>query len=237
MKEETIYYQVNGASHKGFLVGDAGKRPGVLVVHAWRGQDDFAREKAKELADMGYVALAVDMYGDGKTATSDEEAGALMHPLFVDRNLVQERIKAAFDLLKNDPRIDPERIGAIGFCFGGMVVIELMRSGLPVRSVVSFHGVLRDEGAKLGIRSKQINGSILILHGYEDPLVSTHDIARLQRELNDAGADWEMNVFGHTQHAFTNPLAHDSVKGLVYNARSAKRAWQDMTKFFKETLG
>lgn len=237
MKEETIYYQLNGSSYKGFLVGDAGKRPGVLVVHAWRGQDDFAREKAKELAAMGYVALAVDMYGEGKLASSDEEAGALMHPLFIDRTLVQERIKAAFELLKSDPRVDAERIGAIGFCFGGMVVIELLRTGLPIRSVVSFHGVLGDKGAKPGVRCKQISGSILILHGYEDPLVSEQDIAHLQRELNDAGADWEMNVFGLTKHAFMNPLAHDQVKGLVYNARSAERAWQDMTKFFKETLG
>ncbi len=241
MKEENIIYQAGNLSCNGFLaVPDRpGRLPGILVAHAWRGQDDFAREKARELAKLGYVALAADVYGGGK-CVSDTEAPAMMKPLFLDRALLQERILAALDVLKKHSHVDSTRIGAIGFCFGGLTVIELMRTGVPVQGIVSFHGLLGDSlgesKATPGARAKKIHGSILILHGYEDPLVSPHDIATLQKEFNDAGADWEMNTFGRTAHAFMNPNAQDHTHGLVYNERTAKRAWQDMIEFFNEIL-
>lgn len=241
MKEEIIDYQAGNLPCKGFLVSPpgGGKLPGILVAHAWQGQDDFARQKARELAEMGYVALAADVYGQG-LPVSKEEAPTRMKPLFIDRALLQERIVAAFHLLSKDPRVDATKIGAIGFCFGGLTVIELLRSGAPVKGVVSFHGVLGDgfgaNKANPGIRAKKIDGAILILHGYEDPLVSAEDIAKLQKELNDAGADWQMNVFGHTAHAFMDPSAHDTEHGLVYHERTAKRAWHAMIEFFKEIM-
>lgn len=241
MNEEIITYQAGNLSCKGFLATpDNGQKcPGILVAHAWRGQDDFARQKARELAQMGYVALVVDVYGNG-ICVSNEEAPAMMQPLFLDRALLQERILAGFDALAKDPRVDASRIGAIGFCFGGLTVIELLRTGASVKGVVSFHGVLGDGAganqAKPGIRAKKINGSILILHGHNDPLVNADDIANIQKELTEAGADWQMNIFGHTAHAFMNPVAQDHAHGMIYNEKTAKRAWQDMIEFFKEIL-
>ena len=143
---------------------------------------------------------------------------------------------AAYETLINQAGVDQSRIGAIGFCFGGLSVIELLRSGTPVKSVVSFHGVLGNTGAKTVPIAKNIKGSILMLHGYEDPLVPINDVLNIQKEFNDAGVDWQMDIYGHTSHAFTNPQAHDTKKGLIYNEKINKRAWLAMKNFFEETL-
>lgn len=239
MKEEILKYDVDGTVCEGYIVYDetiSGQRPAVLVAHAWRGQDDFAREKAKALANLGYIGFAIDMFGNKKNATNDDEAGQLITPLYVDRQLLQRRVITAFQTLSKHPQVNPSRIGAIGFCFGGLTVIELFRSGTPVKSVVSFHGILGHEGAKTLPLAKNIKGSILILHGYEDPLVKQSDIASTQKEFNDAKLDWEMNIYGMTSHAFTNPIANDVKKGLIYNKKTADRAWLAMKKFLEETL-
>ena len=239
MKELNITYQAGDVQSEGFLVYDdkiKSSRPAIIVAHAWRGQDDFARDKARSLAQLGYIGFAADLFGNRKNAANDEEAESLIKPLFSDRKLLQSRIIAAFDTLSQQPEVDKSRIGAIGFCFGGLAVIELLRSGTPVNSVVCFHAVLGNTGAKTTPIAKNINGSILLLHGYDDPLVTTEDVLNTQKELNDAGVDWQMNIYGHTSHAFSNPQAHDKAKGLIYNEKINKRAWIAMKNFFEETI-
>ncbi len=239
MKEMSISYQAFDVQSEGFMVHDekiTTPRPAVLIAHAWRGQDDFAREKARQLAKLGYIGFAVDMFGNKKNAANDDEASALIKPLYLDRQLLQNRMIAAYETLIQQPGVDKTRIGAIGFCFGGLVALELLRSGTPVKGVVCFHAVLSNAGAKTVPITKDIRGSILILHGYEDPLVSTEDVLHIQRELNEAKVDWEMNIYGHTSHAFTNPQANDTAKGLIYNERTSKRAWLAMKNFFEETF-
>jgi dienelactone hydrolase len=244
MKSETLIYKSKGCTSKGFLTYDdaiEGKRPAVIIAHAWRGQDDFARQKALELTKLGFVAFAADLYGDGKTATTNEEAASLMQPLFINRRVLQERLIAAFEVVKNHPLVDDTKIGAIGFCFGGLSVIELLRSGVSIKGVVSFHGVLGDQMGNIqaipGKRHKKINGSLLVLHGNDDPLVTIDDIVNLEAEMTENGADWQITIYGNTKHAFMNEEMQAPEHGLVYNPKTAKRAWQSMINFFNEIFG
>ncbi len=241
---EIINYHINGTSLKGHLIFDANDskiRPAVIVAPHWRGCDAFTLQKATELSRLGYIVFAADVYGDGKTATTDEESAALMEPLFLDRKLLQKRIGAAFDYLSKHPLVDSTRIGAIGFCFGGLTVIELLRSGKPIAGAVSFHGVLGDKKGSLratpGRLHENIKGSLLVLHGADDPLVTKDDILQLEKEMSDKGVDWQIHIYGNTKHAFMNENANDASKGLVYNPRTAKRAWQSMINFFNEIFG
>lgn len=233
---QMIYFEGNTPSH-GYLAWDEakkGRRPVVLVAHAFRGQDDFAREKADQLAKLGYLGFAVDIYGEGRMTENHEEAAQLMKPFYLDRALLQKRMRAALDAAITHPIADPSRVGAIGFCFGGLAVIELVRSGAPLRAGVSFHGVLGSEKAKTVPIAKKVEGALLILHGHEDPLVSDGDMKAMQKELTEANVDWQMHIYGHTMHAFTNPIAHNPSAGTVFNALSAQRAWQAMQNFFTE---
>jgi len=241
---EIINYHIDGTNLKGHLIFDVNNseiRPAVIVAPHWRGCDAFTLQKATELSRLGYIVFAADVYGDGKTATTDEESAALMEPLFLDRKLLQERIGAAFDYLSSHPLVDSTRIGAIGFCFGGLTVIELLRSGKTVAGAVSFHGVLGDiKGSlrvTLGIRHEKIKGSLLVLHGADDPLVTKDDIMQLENEMSDNGADWQIHIYGNTKHAFMNENANNPASGLEYNPRTAKRAWQSMINFFNEIFG
>jgi dienelactone hydrolase len=244
MKSERLIYSSKECISHGFLIYDDStkqKRPAVMVMHAFRGQDDFARQKALELAEMGYLAFAVDVYGNGKSTTSNDEAAAFMKPFFIDRALLQERLIAAYKALLENPFVDPNKIGAIGFCFGGLCVIELLRTGMRIKGVVSFHGVLGDTlygmQAIPAKRDEKINGSLLVLHGNEDPLVTIDDIVKLETEMTNSNADWQINVYGHTKHAFMNEEAKSPDEGLVYNPKTAKRAWASMINFFNEIFG
>lgn len=244
MQKEAFKYNAGGVECFGQLhynPENKNKRPAVIVAHAWRGQDDFARSQAQKLAELGYIGFAADIFGQGKTATTDEEAGALIQPLFLDRKLLRERIIGAFDAVQKKPFVDKSRIGAIGFCFGGLTVIELFKSGANVRGVVSFHGVLGDtlggNKAKLEPTASKLEGSILLLHGNEDPMVSKKDIDDFEAEMTKAKADWEIDIYGHAVHAFTNPKAHDRNKGMEYYERASKRAFRSMQNFFKEIFG
>ncbi len=242
MRTETITYYSDHTKHKGYIVFPEypikNTKPAIIVAHAWMGQDDFAREKAQQLAKLGYVGFAADLYGDGATANNPEEATALMLPLFLDRKLLRTRIRAAYDEVIQNPAVDSNQIGAIGFCFGGLTVIELYRSGTPVKGVVSFHGLLGnalgDNKAKTVPLEDNIKGSILMLHGHDDPLVSQKDILQVETEFTKARVDWQLHIYGNTSHAFTNPAAHDTERGLIYNATAEKRAWQSMQNFFQE---
>lgn len=243
MHTEDLDYVIGKETFQGYLAFEKEgptKRPGILIAHAWMGLDEFAKEKARKLAELGYVAFAADLYGKGNRATTTEEATAFMLPLFLNRQLLQDRIKAGFNTLKQHPQVDPTRLGGIGYCFGGLSIIELFRSGVEIKGVVSFHAVLgaslQAHSAKTVPISPHVKGSILILHGYDDPLVQSENLLRIQEELNEAKVDWQLHVYGNTSHAFTNPDANDLKIGLKYNSLSDHRSWEEMKLFFNEIL-
>lgn len=241
MHEVTIDYHVEGKTFKGLLIHDetaSTQHPGVIVSHAYKGQDAFAKEKGRELVKLGYTAFVLDYYGEGKVVATAEEASALMQPLFVDRATLRKRVVAAYEAFKKLPQVAHDKIGAIGFCFGGLAVIELLRSGAGVKGSVSFHGIF---GSQLGGMQAKVepnryaqNTSILLLNGYEDPMLPEKDVSAFQKELNEAGIDWQMNTYGHTKHAFMVPGVNEGP--LKYNPMVAKRAWRSMELFFQEVL-
>jgi len=232
---QTVTFRQDGTALRGFLAYDdglKGKRPGVLVVHEWWGLNDFARERALKLAGLGYVALAADMYGGGATTRDREEAGKLAGALRGNPDLLRARAQAALQVLAADPRVDPEHLAAIGFCFGGATVLELAYSGADLAGVVSFHGGLpRPQPGDL----KRLKAKILVLHGADDPHVPAADIAAFEQAMRQAGADWQMVFFGGAVHSFTNPAAgEDQATGVAYDPRAARRSWRCMQEFFRE---
>jgi dienelactone hydrolase len=208
-------------------------RPGVMIAHAFGGQGAFDVEKAIALAELGYVGFAIDLYGEGRRATSPAEANALMTTLDEDRALLASRLAASLAALKALPEVDPSCTAAIGFCFGGKCVLDLARSGADVRGVVSFHGLY---DAPTGIATPPIVASILALHGWDDPLATPDAVQALARELTARGADWQLHAFGHTGHSFTNPRAQAAATRMVYEPRSSDRAWRLMRDFLDEAF-
>ncbi len=221
----------------GWLAADESskeKRPGVLVVPEWWGLGEHAKESANRLAKMGYVALAVDMYGEGKTTNDPKVAGGWAGALKGDRKLMRARVTAALDELRKHPLVDPSRIAAIGYCFGGTTVLELARSGAPVVGVVSFHGALDTPDAK---DAKNIKGKILVCHGADDGFVPDKDVAAFADEMRQANVDWQMISYGGAVHSFTNPEADKhGIKGIAYNAAADRRSWEAMKQFFAEVF-
>ena len=210
-----------------------GKRPAVLIAHDWSGRTDFTHNKAIKLAEMGYVGIAIDMYGKGKIGQTKEEKTALMQPLADDRAKLQQRILAAFHTVQKIDQVDPRKIGAIGFCFGGLCALDLARSGADVSGVVSFHGLLT---APTDVKKHRIKAKILALHGHDDPMGKPEQVLVFETEMTEAKVDWQLNVYGNTMHAFTNPMANDPDFGTVYNASADKRSWIAMTNFFEEVF-
>jgi dienelactone hydrolase len=211
-----------------------GPRPGVLVSHAWRGRDAFSEEKARYMAELGYVGLALDMYGKGVRGSSKEENAALMTPLVDNRSRLRARIQLALEVLKAQDEVQADKTAAIGFCFGGLCVLELARDGADLQGVISFHGLL---GRSEAPTASQIIPSVLVLHGDQDPMVSPEDILKLQAELSEADCDWQLHNFGNTLHAFTNPEANDPDFGTVYHPIANRRAWLLAEAFLAEVLG
>jgi dienelactone hydrolase len=208
------------------------KRPAVLVIPDWMGVSDHYRRIADKLAGMGYVALVVDMYGKGVRPTTREEAAALATKYKNDRNLMRERGKAALAELKKIAQVDQGRIGAIGYCFGGTAVLELARSGAPVAAVVSFHGGLDTPTPE---DARNIKGSVLALHGADDPFVPPAQVSAFQDEMRNARIDWQFISYANAVHAFTAPAAgNDPSKGVAYNEKADKRSWEAMAAFFGE---
>ncbi len=207
------------------------QRPVVLVSHAWGGRDDFAVQKAKDLAKMGYVGFALDLYGKGVLGTSKEENRELMTPLLEDRTLLQARMQTAVDTASAQPEADKTKVAAIGYCFGGLCVLDLARTGAAVSGVVSYHGLFSSPGNTVG---RKISAKVLVLHGYDDPMAPPDAMVELASELTGAQADWQIHAYGSTQHAFTNPAADDPDFGTVYNADADKRSWRSMTDFLAD---
>ncbi len=211
------------------------KRPGIVVVHEWYGLNDYAKRRVRQLAGMGYVAFAADMYGNGKVAGNREEAAKLAGAIRGDRELMRRRVRLALSTLKADERVDSARTAAIGYCFGGGCVLELARSGAEVNGVVSFHGNLDTPSPE---KTGKPKASILVCHGAADPHVPMKDVEAFAREMHACKADWQLNMYGGAVHAFTNPDAGDDPStGAAYDEAAARRAWADMKQFFAEVLG
>lgn len=230
----TVTYSDSKQAFEGFVAWDDQShenRPGVLIAHTFGGLSDFEKDKAVELAKRGYVGFAIDMYGKGNRAANNEEAGKLMSTLNNDRALLLERIQLALSTLKRQDLVDPENIAAIGFCFGGKCVLDLARSGATIKGVVSFHGVYDSPNISLNTK---INCSVLVLHGWEDPLSKPDQTVALANELTEKAADWQILSFGHTGHAFTNPKAQRHEQRVFFHPQSNQRAWKAMVHFFDE---
>jgi dienelactone hydrolase len=233
VKTEAVAYRHGDTELEGYLAYDdavQGKRPGILVVPEWWGLGDHAKHSAERLAELGYVAFAVDMYGKGKLTKDPKEAAEWATPFRNDRQLMRDRVTAALDVLRANERVDSARIGAIGYCFGGTTVLELARSGADVKGVVSFHGGL---GTPNPADAKNIKGRVLALHGADDPHVPPAEVQAFEQEMRDAKVDWELNAYGGAVHSFTNPAAGDDPsKGAAYNQKAAERSWEAMRYFF-----
>lgn len=209
-------------------------RPGVLVAHTWAGCGEFELQKAVALARLGYVALAVDMYGGGVIGSGPEENLKLMTPLVEDRTTMQRRMNLALDALKGLGSVDESRTAAIGYCFGGMCVLDLARTGAALGAGVSFHGLL---GRPDNLEPARIQAKILVLHGWNDPMAKPPEVDAIASELTQGGADWQIHAYGNAMHAFTNPDANDHDMGTVYDAKADSRSWRAMRDFLEESLG
>ncbi len=232
----TINYVDGDTLLEGFFAFDdaiQGQRPAVLVSHPWAGRSGFTEERARKLAELGYVGFALDMYGAGKLGKTDDECGALMRPFMEDRALLQRRISAALANVRLLPWVDDKKIAAIGFCFGGLCVLDLARTGANVKGVVSFHGLLQ---AASNLKNPKISAKILALHGNDDPLVLPEQVAAFQKEMTEVGADWQLHSYGNTVHAFTNPLATDFSAGYKFSPDANRRAFQAMENFLAEVF-
>jgi dienelactone hydrolase len=210
-----------------------GPLPGVLISHAWGGRGEFECDKARMLAGLGYSAFALDLYGKGVLGSGPEENSQLMKPFVEDRAMLQSRLSTALETFRAQPEVDADRVAAIGFCFGGLCVLDLARIGAPVRGVVSLHGLFGPPGNTTG---KKIGAKVLALHGHDDPMVPVEMVNALEQELTEAGADWQIHAYGNTMHAFTNPAANDPGHGTVYNPVAARRAWMATQDFLAEVL-
>jgi dienelactone hydrolase len=230
----TVGYLDGGVLLEAFFAFDDAlteRRPAVLISHAWGGRDDFVAEKAIKLAELGYVGFALDMYGKGVLGGSAEQNSKLMQPFMADRGMLQKRINAALYAVTLLPWVDDTKLAAMGFCFGGLCVLDLARSGADLKGVISFHGLL---GAPENLPIQPIKAKVLALHGHDDPMGPVEQVLAFEQEMTNAGADWQLHTYGHTMHAFTNPIANDPSFGTVYQANADKRSWLAMKNFLAE---
>jgi len=210
-----------------------GPRPAVLVAPTWAGCTDFERDQALRLAGLGYVGLAVDMYGGGAIGADKAECTALMTPMMSDRAILQARIGAAADAVRSQPESADEPVAAIGFCFGGLCVLDLARSRQDVAGVVSLHGLLLPAD---NLPDPSLQAKVLVLHGYDDPMVAPEQMLAFTTEMTATGCDWQLHAYGQTLHAFTNPEANDPDFGTVYSATASRRAYRALDDFLAEVL-
>jgi len=237
VQTKEIQYEHDGTPLAGFMAWDdaqQAKRPAVLVVHEWWGLNDYARMRAKKLAELGYVAFALDMYGKGKVTEHPKQAAEWAGK--ARENIADWRARAAAGLrvLKQNEMVDSDRIAAIGYCFGGATVLQMALDGAPLRGVVSFHGALPMPAKD---RSKSIGPKILICHGADDGFIPEDHVQKFRAGLDEAEADWQMIYYSGAKHSFTNPSADEyGVDGVAYNERADRRSWEHMKVFFEEIL-
>jgi len=238
---EEVSYTSGDTTLKGYLARDTalqGKRPGILVVHEWWGNNEYAHMRARQLAELGYVALAVDMYGDGKTADHPDDAGKFASAVRSNLPLMRARFEAAREFLNSQPDVDPQRNAAIGYCFGGGVVLAMARSGEDLDAVVSFHGTL---GGGAAVAPGSVKARILVANGADDPFVTAEQIATFKAGMDAAGADYTFINYPGAKHSFTNPDADANGKRfglpLAYNAAADADSWAKMQAFLQSVFG
>jgi len=222
---------------EGYLGSDdgmSGKQPGVLVIHDWWGVGPYVKKRVEQLAALGYIALAADIYGKGVRPATMDEAAEIANRYKTNRSLLRTRAYAGFKTLKDNSSVNMKRMAAIGYCFGGTAVLELARSGADAAGFVSFHGGLQTPTPD---DAKNIRGKVLVLHGANDPIVPQAEVLGFQEEMREAHVDWQMIIYGGAVHSFTNPDAgHDPSTGAAYNEKADKRSWQAMKTFFHEVF-
>lgn len=241
--QEIPYTSADGTKLIGYYAYDdavKGPRPGVVVVHEWWGLNDYAKRRARDLAGLGYSALAIDMYGDGKNTEHPKDAMAFMQAALKDGKAASARFQAGLDLLRQQPQTDPDKLAAIGYCFGGKVVLDAARQGVPLAGVVSFHGALvTNTPATPG----SVKARILVEHGALDSMVTTENVSAFKSEMDKAGADYKFVSLKGAKHGFSNPdadrLSHGEHGGpdIGYNKPADEKSWTDMQKFFKKIFG
>ena len=236
---KTVDYSQDGTNLEGYLAYDdsiKGKRPGVLVLHEWTGITDYEKKRADQLAALGYVAFAADIYGKGvRPATPQLAAKEAAKYRGSDRTLLRARAAAGLKQLASFQEVDPKRLAAIGYCFGGTAALELARSGANQLGTVSFHGGL---DTPVPADALKIKGKVLALHGADDPHVPADQVAAFQQEMRLAKVDWQMIYYGGAVHSFTNPKSgNDPSKGVAYNEKADRRSWEAMKQFFVELFG
>lgn len=237
IQSEAVEYQHGDAKLTGHLVYDdavTGKRPGVIVVHEWWGLNDYAKKRAEMLAELGYVAFAIDMYGDDRVTEHAPEASGWMKQITENVDQWQARALAGLDVLKEHERVDAERLAAVGYCFGGATVMQMAYAGADLDGVVSFHGSLPPATEE---QQKNIKAGVLVAHGSADGFVPSERVLAFQQALDAADADWEMVIYGGARHGFTNPDAGKfGMDNLVYDAEADKDSWEEMKDFLAEVL-
>lgn len=238
IKTQVLDYKDGKTKLQGYVAYDDAsteKRPSVLIVHEWWGHDEYVRKRTEQVAALGYVAFAVDMYGTGVNTRDFKEAARLSGIYKGDRNLMRQRINAALNVLRKDSRIpfvDGSKVAAIGYCFGGTTVLELARSGADVNGVVSFHGGLDTPNID---DAKKIKTKVLVLHGADDPYVTNEQVLAFEDEMRKANVDWQLTKYSGSVHGFTNAgNGTDNSKGMAYNANADRRSWEAMKQFFNE---
>ncbi len=237
---ETIRLSAEGTDLQSYLAYDDAndaRRPGVMVIHEWWGLNDYIRRRVDQLAKLGYAALAVDMYGNGEVADNPDDAGRLMNGVLSDITKAESRMGAALEYLQSHDRVDAQRIAAIGYCFGGAMVLHAARTGMPLAGVVSFHGAL---GSAHKPAPGEVRAKVMVCHGADDSLVPEADVAALKDEMKAAGADLRFIAYPGALHGFTNPDADANGKKyglpLAYDKDTDARSWQQMQAFFKEVF-
>lgn len=232
---ETVEYKQGDTALEGYLAYDdslKGKLPGVLIVHEWTGLGPYVKKRAEQIAALGYAGFAIDIYGKGIRPKDAKEAAAQAGLYRADRQLMRERAKAGLEELKKHAVVDPGRIAAMGYCFGGGVALELARSGADIAGAVSFHGNLDTPHPE---DAGNIKARILVCHGADDPVVPQEQVSAFQNEMRAAHTDWQMISYGNAVHSFTNPdSGNDPSKGAAYNKAADRRSWEAMKSFFKE---
>jgi dienelactone hydrolase len=235
LKEENVTYTADGITMNGYVAYDAskeGKRPGVLVVHEWWGLNDYPKMRARKLAELGYVAMAVDMYGSGKTVDNPDDAGKMAHPFYQNPQMAKSRFDAALNKLKTYAQVDTGNIAAIGYCFGGGIVLNTARMGENLKGVVSFHGSLVGTPADKNL----LKAKILVCHGADDQFVKPQEVAQFKKQMDSIGADYTFKQYPNATHAFSNPDATAAGQKfkipIAYNAAADSASWSDMKSFF-----
>ena len=239
IKTQEIEYEHGGTKLLGYLAYDdsiQGKRPGVVVVHEWMGHNDYARRRAEQLAQLGYAAFALDMYGKGVKAKDATEASQMAGRFKNDRKLMRDRAGAGLDVLRKQPMVDGGKVASMGYCFGGQVSLELARGGADVLGVVSFHGALDTPTPE---DARNIKGKVLALHGAADPFVPPDHATAFVKEMEDGKVDYQFVAYGpNVVHGFTNPDNKNSpMNGVGYDENADRRSWKAMQVFFEEIFG